>query len=150
MKLSECITPKNVEVDLNAPSKTRLLQILAERAGRALAISDREIFGALQNREKLGSTGIGAGIAIPHAPIAGLNKPFGLIARLGKPIDFESIDGQPVDIVCLMLSPADGGGSHLTVLSRIARMLRSPDVVKKVRAATSGDQLYAVITEADG
>lgn len=138
-----------MEIDLNAPSKTRLLQILAEKASRSVGIDDREIFSALQSREKLGSTGIGAAVAIPHALVAGVKKSFGLIARLGKPLDFDSIDGVPVDIVCLVLSPPESGGSHLTVLSQIARLLRSADVVKRVREARSKEQLYAVIAGDD-
>jgi len=149
MKISECIAPDSVEIDLTAPSKARLLQTLSEKAGRALNINEREIFSALQHRETLGSTGIGAGIAIPHAPIAGLTKPFGLIARLGKPLEFDSIDGVPVDVVCVVLSPPAGGGSHLTVLAQIARLLRSPETLKKIRGATSKGQLYAVIKAAE-
>lgn len=150
MKISECIAPENVEIDLKAPSKAGLLQILAAKAGRAVGIDDREILAALLRREKLGSTGIGGGVAIPHAPVARLKKSFALIARLGKPMEFDSIDGAPVDIVCLVLSPPEGGGSHLTVLSRIARLLRMADVLKKVRAAKSGAHIYAIVTEADG
>jgi len=149
MKISECIAAENVEVDLNAPSKERLLKILSEKAGRLTGVSEHDISSALQNREKLGSTGIGSGIAIPHAPVAGLKHPFGLIVRLGKPMNFDSIDGEPVDIVCLLIFPAEGGSTHLTVLSSIARVLRASDTVRRLRSARSKEELYAVITQAD-
>lgn len=149
MKISECIAPENVEIDLNAPSKVRLLQILAKRASASVGIDEQEIFSALESREKLGSTGVGAGIAIPHASITGLKEPIGFVVRLGKPMDFDSIDGAPVDIVCLLLSPLGSNGSHLTVLSRIARLFRSPEVARDVRNATSQIELYSAMTGAD-
>jgi PTS system nitrogen regulatory IIA component len=149
MKLSDCIAPGNVELDLDASNKARLLQLLSERASRSIGVSERDILAALQNREKLGSTGIGAGIALPHAPIPGLERPFGLLARLGKQVDFDSIDGQPVDLVCLVLTPTESGSAHLTLLSRIARLLRSPEALAKLRSASSTQQAYAVLSEAD-
>lgn len=149
MKLSDCIAPGNVELDLNASNKARLLQALAEKASRSIGVGERDILAALQNREKLGSTGIGAGIALPHAPIAGLERPFGLLVRLGKRVDFDSIDGQPVDLVCLVLTPTESCSAHLTLLSRIARLLRSPEALAKLRSAASAQQAYAVLSEAD-
>lgn len=149
MKIADCIAPASVEIDLVAPSKPRLLASLAEKAGRATGLAPAAILAALQNREKLGSTGVGAGISIPHAAVAGLTAPFGLIVRLAKPIDFDAIDGRPVDIVCLLLSPADGGGAHLAVLSRLARLLRTPAIVEKARAAASAAQLHALLDSAD-
>jgi len=149
MKVSDCIAPGNVELDLNASNKTRLLQALAEKASRSVGVDEREILAALQNREKLGSTGIGAGIALPHAPVAGLERPFGLLVRLGKRVDFDSIDGQPVDLVCLVLTPTESCSAHLTLLSRIARLLRSPEALAKLRSAASAQQAYAVLSEAD-
>ncbi len=149
MKVSDCIAPGNVELDLNASNKTRLLKALSESASRHVGVDEREILAALQNREKLGSTGIGAGIALPHAPMPGLEQPFGLLARLGKRVDFDSIDGQPVDLVCLILTPTESCSAHLTLLARIARLLRSPEAVAKLRAASSAEQAYAVLTEAE-
>ncbi|MGX5734745.1 PTS sugar transporter subunit IIA [Bosea thiooxidans] len=150
MKVSDCIAPGNVELDLDASNKARLLQALAEKASRGIGADERKILAALQNREKLGSTGIGAGIALPHAPIAGLERPFGLLARLGKRVDFDSIDGQPVDLVCLVLTPTESCSAHLTLLSRIARLLRSPEALARLRGAVSAQQAYAVLSEADG
>jgi len=149
MKISDYLTPEAVELDLNASSKARLLQALSERAGGRVGLDEGEILAALQNREHLGSTGIGSGIAIPHAPIARLTRPFVFVARLGKPVDFDSIDGAPVDIVCLVLTPPDSCASHLTLLSRIARVLRSPEALAKLRAALSAQQLCAVLMDPD-
>jgi PTS system nitrogen regulatory IIA component len=146
MKLSKCIVPTNVDLNLSVPSKERLLQILSEKASRSVGIDKSSILAALQKREELGSTGIGAGIAIPHASIAGLTAPIGWFARLAKSIDFQSIDGLPVDIVCLVLTPSNGGTAHLTVLSKIARLLQSPDNVRKIRAAVTAEELYRTIT----
>ncbi len=147
MEVSQVIKPENVTLNLAAASKTRLLQILSERAGKALNISDREILAALQNREKLGSTGVGSGIAIPHAPVAGVEVPYGLFVRLAKPIEFESIDDVPVDIVCVLLTPAENPAAHLSVLSRIARQLRSSDILRRIRSASNQEQVYSAITE---
>lgn len=146
MEISEVIKPESVALDLSAPSKIRLLQILSGIAGKALKISARDVFAALQNRERLGSTGIGAGIAIPHAPVAGVVVPFGFVARLAKPIAFESVDDDPVDIVCLLLTPPQGDSAYLSVLSYIARQLRSPDVVKRIRSAPDEAHIYSEIT----
>lgn len=145
MKLSKCIAPANVELNLSVSSKERLLQNLSEKVSRKVGIDESSILAALQKREELGSTGIGAGIAIPHAPIAGLTSPIGWFARLAKSIEFESIDGLPVDIVCLVLMPPSGGTAHLTVLSKIARLLQSPDNVRKIRAAATAEELYLTI-----
>lgn len=147
MEIYEVIRPENVTLNLAAASKSRLLQILSEKAGKALNINDREILAALQNREKLGSTGIGAGIAIPHAPIAGVGVPFGLFVRLAKPIEFESIDDVPVDIVCLLLTPPEHHAAHLSVLSSIARQLRSSEILKRIRSASNQRQMYSAIAE---
>ena len=96
-------------------------------------------------REKLGSTGVGNGIAIPHGKLPKLNKLFGLFARLDRPIDFEALDGQPVDLVFLLLAPEGAGADHLKALARVARLLREPDVVQKLRQSRDADALYAVL-----
>jgi PTS system nitrogen regulatory IIA component len=151
MKLSKCIPPANVELDLSVSSKERLLENLSQKASRKVGIDKSSIVAALQKREELGSTGIGAGIAIPHASITGLTSPIGWFARLAKPIEFDSIDGLPVNIVCLVLTPPKSGTAHLTVLSKIARLLQSPDNVRKIRAAVTAEELYLTITgEANG
>jgi len=146
MEIAEVIRPENVARNLAAPSKTRLLRTLSAIAGKALGADADAIFAALENREKLGSTGIGAGIAIPHAPVAGLTVPYGFIATLAKPIEFEAIDDAPVDIVCLLLTPLSGESDSLSLLSRIARQLRSPEVAKAIRSAPDEAHIHAGIT----
>lgn len=149
MRIAECIKPECVVFDVDAVSKPKLLQTLSEKAGEFLGIDAAEILLALRNREKLGSTGIGAGIAIPHTPLKGLVSPFGLVARLKHPIEFEAIDEMPVDIVCLVLTPPEAEPGHLSLLSRIARKLRSAHALDRIRSATTSEQLYTAIAEGD-
>ena len=108
--------------------------------------NERVIFDTLMQREKLGSTGIGHGIAIPHGKLPKLEKLFGLFARLDRPIDFESLDGQPVDLVFLLLAPEGAGADHLKALASVARLLRDPDIAHKLRESSDSEALYAVLT----
>lgn len=147
MILSDFIKPESVMIDLPAPAKGKLLKSLSEQAAVALGIPADVIFLAINNREKLGSTGVGDGIAIPHAPVPGLEKPFGMVIRLKKPIDFESIDDIPVDIVCLLLMPGQSSGAYLNVLACMARKLRSPKVVKSIRQAVLIEQVYSALCD---
>ena len=109
-------------------------------------MSEREILDVVQQREKLGSTGIGNGIAIPHGKLAKLERLFGLFARLDRPIDFESLDGQPVDLVFLLLAPESAGADHLKALARVARLLRSPETAKLLRDSHEAEAIFAVLT----
>lgn len=145
MKASDFIGLENVILDLSAPTKTKTLQMMAKTAGDALGISEGVIFSALQRRESLGSTGVGDGVAIPHAPVAGLDKPFGCLARLRKPVAYDAIDGLPVDIVVVLLAPGDAGRDHLNVLACVARRLRSQEVLQAIRAARTSEQIYAAL-----
>ncbi|MES1155796.1 MAG: PTS sugar transporter subunit IIA, partial [Pseudorhodoplanes sp.] len=105
----------------------------------------RTVFETLLQREKLGSTGIGHGIAIPHGKLSKLERLFGLFARLDRPIDFESLDGQPVDLIFLLLAPEGAGADHLKALARVARLLRDPDTASKLRDSRDADAIYAVL-----
>lgn len=145
MKASDFIGLENVILDLSAPTKAKTLQMMAKTAGAALGVPDGVIFDALQRRENLGSTGVGDGVAIPHAPVPGLDKPFGCLARLRKPIAYDAIDGLPVDIVVVLLAPGDVGRDHLNVLACVARRLRSPEVLQAIRTARTSEQLYAAL-----
>jgi PTS system nitrogen regulatory IIA component len=147
MILSQFIKPESVMIDLPAPSKTKLLRSLSDQAALALDLPADDIFQAIHNREKLGSTGVGEGIAIPHAPVPGLETPFGMVVRLKKPIDFESIDDIPVDIVCLLLMPGQSSTTYLNVLASMARKLRSPKVVKSIRQAVLIEQVYTALCD---
>jgi len=147
MDLSDLIKPEAVVASLKANSKKQAIQAIAERAAALTGLEEREIFDTLLQREKLGSTGVGGGIAIPHGKLAKLDRIFGLFARLPKPIDFEALDDQPVDLLFLLLAPEGAGADHLKALARIARHLREPGVAGKLRASTDKAALYAVLTE---
>lgn len=145
MQISDLIKPANVYVDLAAQTKRQLLQMLCKKAGAALGLPENVVLELLLVRERLGSTGIGAGIAIPHTRLAGLQKPFGLLLRLQKPIDFESIDDKPVDIVFLLLTPDNG--DDLNALACVTKRLRSPDALQSMREAPDAGQLYSAFAE---
>ncbi|MGP0090988.1 MAG: PTS IIA-like nitrogen regulatory protein PtsN [Xanthobacteraceae bacterium] len=145
MPLNDLVAPDAVLPALKVNSKKQALQELAAKAAELTGQSERAIFEILLQREKLGSTGVGNGIAIPHGKLPKLNKLFGLFARLDRPIDFEALDGQPVDLVFLLLAPEGAGADHLKALARVARLLREPDVVQKLRQSRDADALYAVL-----
>lgn len=149
MQVADLIGPDRVITGLRPADKVQLLQDLSRRAAKALGIDARTIIDALDQREALGSTGIGQGIAIPHAQIAGLQHAFGLFARLDRPIDFAAIDERPVDLVCLVLVPRDAGSEHLAALACVARRLRDPDVARDLRASRDADTVRARLTGLD-
>lgn len=146
MKVSEFIRPENSIVDVDAQSKVKVLHMVSERAGNALGLRESDVFAALHAREALGSTGIGEGIALPHARVAGVSQPFTMMLRLRKAIDFDAIDDVPVDIVFLLLLPEEIKGDHLNILSCIARQFRVPMVLKKMRRAADAQQFYDAMT----
>jgi PTS system nitrogen regulatory IIA component len=146
MDLSDLIKPDAILASLKANSKKQALQALAEKAAEMTGLDEREIFETLVQRERLGSTGVGGGIAIPHGKLAKLDRIFGLFARLPKPIDFEALDDQPVDLIFLLLAPESAGADHLKALARIARLFREPGVVGKLRASADKSALFAVLT----
>jgi len=119
---------------------------LAARAAALTGQSERLIVETLQQRERLGSTGIGQGVAIPHAKLPKLDKLTGIFARLDRAIEFDSLDSQPVDLIFLLLAPEGAGADHLKALARIARLLRDPEVVQKLRESREAEALYAVLT----
>ena len=133
MLLTDLVAPNAIIPALKVNSKKQILQELAAKAAQLCGQSERTILEILQQREKLGSTGVGNGIAIPHGKLPKLNKLFGLFARLERPVDFEALDGQPVDLVFLLLAPEAAGADHLKALARVARLLRDADVARKLR-----------------
>ncbi|HXG78483.1 MAG TPA: PTS IIA-like nitrogen regulatory protein PtsN [Methyloceanibacter sp.] len=147
MLLSDFISPDSVFASLKARTKKQLLQELSARAGRLTGLPERDIFDVLLQRERLGSTGLGHGIAIPHGKMQGLRRIVGIFARLAEPLDFEAVDGEPVDIVFLLLAPEGAGADHLKALARISRLLREGSAVEKLRACKDAAALYAVLTE---
>jgi PTS system nitrogen regulatory IIA component len=130
---------------LKVSSKKQALQDLAARAAALTGQNERAIFEVLLQREKLGTTAVGYGVAIPHGKLPKLTKMFGLFARLDRAIDFEALDGQPVDLVFLLLAPEGAGADHLKALARVARLLRDQDTANKLRAARDAQALYAVL-----
>jgi PTS system nitrogen regulatory IIA component len=145
MKISGLLSPANVMVDVRATDKGQLLRDLAEVAASALQMPSDLIAAELNKREELGSTGMGNGIAIPHARFAALAKPFGILARLRQPIEFDAIDGQRVDLVFVLLLPASPDGEQLEALASVARQLRLPSVVDRLRRLKQQAELYAAI-----
>ena len=148
MEIADLLTgPDAVLACVKASGKKALLAELASRAAAHFKLDERRLFDRLLERERLGSTGIGGGIAIPHARMAGISAPLGLFARLAQPIDFDSIDERPVDIVFLLVAPEGAGADHLKALARVSRLLRDRGLVEKLRATDSADALYALLVE---
>ena len=149
MHLGDFISPDSVIPSLKAKTKKQLLQELSARAARLTGLPERDIFDVLWQRERLGSTGLGQGIAIPHGKLHGLKRIVGIFARLAEPIDFDAADGEPVDIVFLLLAPEGAGADHLKALARISRLLREGSAVGKLRASKDTSAIYAVLTEGE-
>ncbi len=146
MSLTDLIAPNAVIPALKVTSKKQAIQELSAQAAQLTGHGESTIAEILMQREKLGSTGVGNGVAIPHGKLPKLAKLFGMFARLEHPVDFEALDGQPVDLVFLLLAPENAGADHLKALARIARLLREPGIAGKLRAATDKSALYAVLT----
>ena len=147
MDISDVLTPAGVIANLRATNKRQALQELARRAASLTERPERAIFEVLLERERLGTTGIGGGTAIPHGRLADLPRICGLFARLEKPIDFEAIDNQPVDLIFLLLTPAGAGADHLKALARVSRLLRDKAVCEKLRGTDNADALYALLVD---
>lgn len=148
MALTDLLSPEAVLPALKVNGKKQAFQELSAHAARLTGLDERDIFETLLQRERLGSTGIGDGIAIPHGKPAKIDRLFGLFARLERPIDFEALDGQPVDLIFLLLAPESAGADHLKALARVARILREPDVLERIRATRDPAALFAILTQA--
>lgn len=147
MDLSDLIEASAIMPNLHANSKKQLLQLLAEKAAQITGLPEREIFDTVLQRERLGSTGVGNGIAIPHGKLTGVGRIIGVFARLDHPVDFEALDDQPVDLVFLLLAPEGAGADHLKALSRIARVLRDSDTVAKIRGTDNAAAIHSFLSE---
>jgi PTS system nitrogen regulatory IIA component len=146
MDLGELLAPEGIITSLAATGKKQALQELAARAEHMTGHESREIFDMLLQRERLGSTGLGRGIAVPHVKLKSLERIVCLFARLEEPIDFESIDGEPVDLVFLLLAPEHASGDHLKALARISRLVREPVLLELLRAASDSASLRRILT----
>jgi PTS system nitrogen regulatory IIA component len=147
MDLSDLIEVSAVMPALKANSKKQLLQLLAEKAAAVTGLPEREVFDTILQRERLGSTGVGNGIAIPHGKLPGISRITGVFARLENPVNFEALDDQPVDLVFLLLAPEGAGADHLKALSRIARVLRDSDTVAKIRGTKDAAAIHTFLAQ---
>lgn len=146
MELNDLLASESIIPLLKASSKKQVIQELSERAAQLTGLPQRQIFEKLLQRERLGSTGVGQGVAIPHGKLPDLDRIHGIFALLDKPVNFEAMDDKPVDIVFLLLAPEGAGADHLKALARIARVLRSEGTLTKLRAATESDEIRAVLS----
>jgi PTS system nitrogen regulatory IIA component len=144
--IADLVARDRVLVGLRPGSKRQLLQELADEAGRACGTDAKLILDLLIQREKLGTTAVGDGIAIPHAKVPGLPQLVGFFARLARPVDFDALDDRPVDLVFLLLAPEDSGAEHLKALARIARILRDPALCAQLRQAADPRRAFALLT----
>lgn len=149
MNLSEFIDFSSIRTKLTAGNKRQLLQMLGQVASQKLGLEPSIVVDSILEREKLGSTGFGGGVAIPHGKVEGLSHVYGMVARLDEPVDFDAIDKMPVDVVFLLLSPPDAGADHLRALAAISRLVRHHDAIEKIRGARDRDALTAVLMSAE-
>ena len=145
MDLSDLLSPAAVIPALKAQSKKQVIQELSERAARLNGLSQREIFDTILQRERLGSTGVGNGVAIPHGKLRSIDRLMGVFARLARPVDFDAVDDLPVDLAFLLLAPEGAGADHLKALARIARVLRNQGIAQQLRATDDAEALYALL-----
>ena len=147
VRVSELAGPEAIIPNLKVTSKKQALQELSSFAADLTGLEEREIFEVLLQRERLGTTGVGQGIAIPHGKLAKLNQIYGVFARLEQPIDFDSLDERPVDLIFMLLAPESAGADHLKALAKVSRLLRDRKVCEKLRSTDSVDAIYALLTE---
>ena len=150
MEIADLLSLSGVVDELKAGSKKQALQELSAIAAAQTAQEERTVLDLLLARERLGSTGVGAGIAIPHGKLAGLSQLSAVFARLREPIEFDAVDGKPVDLIFLLLAPDSAGSDHLKALAMVSRLLRDHRVCARLRGADNAEALYAVLTGAAG
>ena len=146
MQIADLLTPRTVIPHLRVTGKKQALQEIAKRAAAITGCGERQIYEVLADRERLGSTGIGRGVAVPHGKLPELNRLFGVFARLDRPIPFEAVDDQPVDLIFVLLTPA-ARSEHLTALAMVSRRLRDRTICEKLRGTDKADALYALLTD---
>jgi PTS system nitrogen regulatory IIA component len=147
MEVYDLISPASVIPNLRAANKRQALHELARRVSALAKLDEHRVFETLLEREQLGTTGIGAGTAVPHGRLPDLARPVALFARLEKPIEFDAIDSQPVDLIFLLLTPSDASADHLKALARISRLLRNRAMCTKLRGTEDADAIYALLTD---
>lgn len=144
--LGDLLAPQAIFPRLLASSRRQALQVMTEALAPAAGADARAVFDAVLMRERLAGTGVGEGVAVPHALLPGLKRPVGAFARLDPPQDFDALDGRPTDLVFLLLSPADKGADHLKAFARISRFMRRADMRDKLRAARGAEELQALFS----
>ena len=147
MEIRDLVTTDSIVANLKATSKKQALQVLAAHVANICSQHERAIFDVLMERERLGTTGVGNGIAIPHGKLPTLETLFGVFARLEKPVDYQAIDERPVDLIFILLAPELAGADHLKALARVSRLLRDKSVCNKLRGTNSAEALYTTLTE---
>jgi PTS system nitrogen regulatory IIA component len=147
MDISDLIVPESVIANLRVTSKKQALQELAKKAADLTGQPERALFEVLMERERLGTTGVGHGIGIPHGKLPELERLYGLFARLETPIDFDAIDDHPVDLIFVLLAPETAGADHLKALARVSRLFRDRAVCEKLRGTDSAEAIYALLTQ---
>jgi PTS system nitrogen regulatory IIA component len=150
MQISDLLSPEGVLASLKAKDKKALLRDLADKAAFLTRVPSARILETLTERERLGTTGVGQGIAIPHGRLADITKITGVFARLETPIEYEAVDNQPVELVFMLLAPEGAGADHLKALARVSRLLRNQSACEKLRKAANAEALYAILTEPSG
>lgn len=148
MEINDLISLNSIIPDLKTSSKKQTLQELASYAEKIIPQAHHNILDVLLERERLGTTGVGHGVAIPHGKFPDLDRPYGLFARLDQAVDFESLDDQPVDLIFLLLVPEMAGADHLKALAKVSRTLRDKTICEKLRGSEGGDAIYAILTSA--
>ena len=146
MEIADLLTPDSVLSPLRATSKKQALQELARRAAELTGLHERTIFDVLLERERLGTTGVGRGIAIPHGKLADLDRLYGVFAVLDQPVDFDAVDDQPVDLLFLLLAPESAGADHLKALARISRLLRDTALCDRLRSVGDAGDIFRILT----
>lgn len=149
MNLGDLLRPEAVLASIHGQSKKQVLQEVCAVAGHLTGIAEREIFDTILQRERLGSTAVGSGVAIPHGKLHSLDGLVGVFAKLARPVEFDSVDDQPVDLVFLLLAPESAGADHLKALARIARVLRDPSVAQRLRQAPDTAELHQILIHPD-
>jgi nitrogen PTS system EIIA component len=147
MQIADLLMPRTVIPQLRVTGKKQALQEIARRAAAVTSCGERQIYDVLAERERLGSTGIGRGVAVPHGKLPELSRMYGVFARLERPIPFEAIDDQPIDLIFVLLAPTDARSEHLTALAMVSRLLRDRTVCEKLRGTDKADALYALLTD---
>lgn len=150
MNIGELLDRNAIALRVSAPNKRQVLAVVAEIAARSLGIDATVILDALTEREHAGSTGVGHGVAVPHARLAGLQRMRGVFLRMDQPVDFESVDDQPVDLIFALFAPTDAGAEHLRALARVSRLLRQADLRQQLRTARTADAIHALLVQDSG